>query len=185
MAKAQSEGEQVRRALDGPTLDHDELIGHIGARIKEEHERSSDGSESAAKVSAFIEKTGINSQAYSWMKTIIKKLPKKDGQAKAMDVIRSIKAALPMVEAHISGQSTVEMFPDEKPKVEEAPKAAAKAGAKKTNIEKFTPKPKVAKVEPDPVPAETTEETPAEADPVDLADDQDDFDRQLAAASDE
>lgn len=185
MAKAQSEGEQVRRAYDGPTLDHDKLIGHIGARIKEEHERSSDGSESAAKVSAFIEETGMNSQAYSWMKTIIKKLPKKDGQVKAMDVIRSIEAALPMIKAHVAGQSTAEMFPEEQPAAEPAPKAETKAGAKKTNIEKFTPKPKAAKVEPDPVPAETSEETPAESDPVDLAEDQDDFDRQLAAASDE
>jgi len=181
MAKAQSEGEQVRRAFDGPTLEHDKLIGHIGARISEEHSRSSDGSESAAKVSAFIEETGMNSQAYSWMKTIIKKLPKKDGQSKAMDVIRSIEAALPMIKAHVAGQSTAEMFPDEAPAPVDAPKAEPKAAAKKTNIEKFTPKAKVAKAEPDPVPAET----PAESEPVDLADDQDDFDRQLAAASDE
>jgi hypothetical protein len=184
MAKPQSEGEAVRRAYDGPTLDHDKLIGHIGARIKEEGERSSDGSESAAKVSAFIEETGMNTQAYSWMKTIVKKLPKKDGQSKAMDVIRSIEAALPMIKAHIAGQSTVEMFPEEAPKVAAAPKAEP---VKKTNIETFKPKAKakVVKAEPDPVPAETADETPAEPDPVDLAEEQDDFDRQLAAASEE
>lgn len=173
MAKAKSEGAEVRHAFDGVKLDHDEFIGHIGARIQEEHERSSDGSESAAKVSAFIEKTGINSQAYSWMKTILKKLPKKDGQIKAMDVIRSIKAALPMIEAHVEGQTTAEMFPEEVPAKKEA---APKKEAVSKTIAKFTPK-VVAKAEP--------EETPAENEPVDLAQDEDDFDRQLAAATDD
>jgi hypothetical protein len=181
MAKAMSEGAEVRHAFDGPQIEHDKLIGHIGARIKEEHARSSDGSESAAKVSAFLEETGLNSQAYSWMKSIIKKLPKKDGMVKAMDVIRSIEAALPMVKAHVSGQSTAEMFPEEKvaAPAEAAPKKATVSKA----IEKFTPR-VVAKQEPAKATAEP-EATSAEDDAVDLAQDEDDLDRQLAAATDE
>ena len=113
MAK-KSEGQMVREAMDGPSVEHDALIDHMGARIREEHARSSDGSESAAKVAKLLEETGLNSQAYSWGKSILKKLPKKDGQAKAMDVIRSLKLILPMLESHVGGQTTADMF-DGKP----------------------------------------------------------------------
>lgn len=104
-----STGREVREAYDGPTVDHDALISNIEARIREEHARQSDGSESAAKTAAFLEETGLNSQAFSWLKSIQKKLPKKDGQAKAMDIIRSLEIGLPMVKAHVSGQGTGEM----------------------------------------------------------------------------
>ena len=76
MAK-KSEGQAVREAFDGPQTEHDELIDQMEARMREEHARGSDASESAAKVSAFIDKTGLNTQAFSWGKTILKKLPKK------------------------------------------------------------------------------------------------------------
>ena len=112
-----SEGQEVREAMDGPSLDHDALIDNMEARIAEEHARSSDSSESAAKVTEFLEDTGMNSQAFSWLKSILKKLPKKDGQHKAMDIIRSLKAGLPMIENHVAGQGTGEMQlePDEAP----------------------------------------------------------------------
>jgi hypothetical protein len=113
------EGREVRLAYDGPSFDHDGLISEIERIAREEHSRSSDASESAAKTAEFIEETGINSQALSWLKAIVKKLPKKDGQAKAMDIIRSLEAGLPMVRAHVEGQGTAEMFPDEPE--EEAP----------------------------------------------------------------
>jgi len=123
MAKEKGVGQQVREAIDGPKVDHDELISNIQARAAEQHSRSSDGSESAAKVSAFIEKTGLNSQAYSWGSSIIKKLPKKDGQAKAMDVIRSLKTLLPMLENHVAGQGSAEMDLGEPEKPAKATKA--------------------------------------------------------------
>lgn len=106
---AESEGAAVRRAMDGPELDHDELIGNIEARLAEEYERSSDASESGAKIKQFIEKTELNSKAYTWLKAILKVLEKKDGQAKAMDIIRSIEAGLPMVKNHVAGQGSMEM----------------------------------------------------------------------------
>lgn len=106
---AKSEGAEVREAYDGPTVDHDQLIGQILDRAKEQHARSSDASESAALVSEFLEDTGINSKAYQWASAIVKTLDKKDGQHKAMDIIRSLKAVLPMVENHVGGQGTVEM----------------------------------------------------------------------------
>lgn len=105
MAKT-SEGAAVRVAMDGPTVDHDDLIGAIEARMREEYARSSDASESAAKTTQFLEKTGLNGQAFSWLKSILKKLPKKDGQAKAMDIIRSLEVGLPMVKSHVGGQTT-------------------------------------------------------------------------------
>lgn len=129
-----AEGAQVRESYDGPTVEHDELIEQFEARIKEEGERSSDASESAAKANAFLEETGLNSQAYSWGKTILKKLKKKEGQHKAMDVIRSLKTILPMLETHVGGEGTAEMNlegPKEEAKAEEKPAAKAKAPAKK------------------------------------------------------
>lgn len=106
---AKSEGAKVREAIDGPQVEHDALISEILARAAEQHARSSDASESAAKVSKFLEDTALNSQAYNWVSSILKKMPKKDGQAKAMDIIRSLKAVLPMIEAHVAGQGTGEM----------------------------------------------------------------------------
>lgn len=88
-----TEGAKVRRAFDGPQLDHDELVGFIEARMREDH----------------VDQTGVNTQALSWMKIILKKMPKKDGQQKAMDIIRSLKAGLPLIEAHVSGQGSGEM----------------------------------------------------------------------------
>lgn len=136
MAK-KSEGQQVREAIDGPKVEADKLIDHIHERAKEQHARSSDASESAAKVSKFLEETALNSQAYSWMSSILKKMPKKDGQSKAMDIIRSLEIGLPMIKNHVAGQGPAEMDlgkPEakaEKPAVKpKAAKATAKADAK-------------------------------------------------------
>lgn len=126
------EGAEVRKAFDGPTVEHDELISFFEARIAEEYSRSSDASESASKTSDFLDKTGLNSQAASWGKTILKKLPKKDGQAKAMDIIRSMKAMLPMLENHVGGQGTAEMFPEDEPS---KPKAEAGMNSPETQPE--------------------------------------------------
>lgn len=104
-----SEGAAVREAYDGPEVEHDDLINQFEQRIAEEYARSSDSSESASKTNTFLEKTALNSQAFSWGKSIMKKLPKKDGQSKAMDIIRSLKVMLPMIENHVAGQGTGEM----------------------------------------------------------------------------
>lgn len=90
-------------------VDHDELISELGNRMAEEYARGSDASESGAATKAYLEKTNLNSQAFSWAKAILKKLPKKDGQTKAMDVIRSLNVLLPMIENHVVGQGTAEM----------------------------------------------------------------------------
>ena len=109
MAKKKSEGQQVREAFDGPKVEHDDLMSFLNERIAEQHARSADASESSSKTTKFVDETGLNSQAVSWAGSILKKLPKKDGQAKAMDVIRSMKLMLPMLENHVGGQGTQEM----------------------------------------------------------------------------
>lgn len=83
---------------------HDDLIGEIGRMIHDEGVRASDAGESAAKTADFNERTGMNNQGLSWLKSIIKKLAKKDGERKAMDVVRTLKVGLPMIEDHIKGQ---------------------------------------------------------------------------------
>ncbi len=90
-------------------VEHDALLGLIGELTAKEYERASDAAESGKKLKDFIEETNLNSQAVSWCKSIVKKLPKKDGEVKAMDVIRSLEVCLPMVKAHVEGQGTQEM----------------------------------------------------------------------------
>lgn len=106
---AKSEGAEVREAFDGPSVEHDDLITQILDRAREQHARSSDASESSAKVAEFLEDTGVNSKAYQWASAIVKTLDKKDGQHKAMDIIRSLEVLLPMVKNHVGGQGTTEM----------------------------------------------------------------------------
>jgi len=118
------EGKEVRRAFDGPEVEHDDLIGFYEQRLAEEHARSSDSSESSAKTTDFLEKTGLNGQAVKVGKGILKTVPKKDGQAKAMDQIRSLKKIIPMIEDHVAGQGTGEMDlegPQDETEVEEDP----------------------------------------------------------------
>jgi len=109
MAKPKSVGAQVRSAMDGPTLDHDELIGQITDREREAYARRSDAAESGAKVKDFLEETDLNSKAYAVLAAILKLVEKKDGVAKAMDVIRSLEAGLPLIKNHIAGQGSAEM----------------------------------------------------------------------------
>ena len=95
-------------------VSHDDLLAQIQVRAAEEYERQSDAGESAAKLTEFLDETGMNGQAFSWLKSIIKKLPKKNGEQKAMDVIRSLELGLPMIKAHVQGQQS-EMPLDDAP----------------------------------------------------------------------
>jgi hypothetical protein len=108
-----TDGKDVREAFDGPTIEHDSFIAQLEARKREERERSSDASESAAAAKEYIEDTGLNSKVYGWSKAIIKTLDKKDGQHKAMDIIRSLEAVTPLLRDHVAGQGTVEMDLDD------------------------------------------------------------------------
>lgn len=110
MAKKKSEGEEVRQAFDGPEIEHDVLISNMAARNAEDAERASSAGESRSAIGVFLETTGMNSKAYSWMRQILKK--KK--QADQMDIIMSLEVALPMVKAHVAGQGEADMF-DEAP----------------------------------------------------------------------
>jgi len=108
-----TEGKEVRTAYDGPSIEHDTLIDFIHARNREDQHRSSSAGETRQKIGEFIEKTSMNGKALAWCRQILKANDKEDGQHKAMDIIMSLKAALPMVEAHVAGQGTVAMDFDE------------------------------------------------------------------------
>lgn len=103
---AKSEGKSVNVAFKGPSIEHDELIGFSAARNDEDRKRASSAGESRAKIKEWLEETGMNGKALSWLRQILKTADKDDGQAKAMDVIMSLKKGLPMVEAHVAGQGT-------------------------------------------------------------------------------
>ena len=104
------EGAEVRRAMSGPDITHDEFIAFCGARNREDGDRASEAGESRQLIGEFIERTGMNGKALSWCRVILKANSKGDkGQQKAMDMIASLRKALPMVEAEVRGQGTTEM----------------------------------------------------------------------------
>jgi len=105
------DGAAVRRAIDGPDIEHDRLIAFIAARNQEDGDRASDAGESRQAIGEFIEETGMNGKALSWMRQILKTNDK--SQSKAMDIILSVEKALPMIKAHVAGQGTPDMFPEE------------------------------------------------------------------------
>lgn len=128
---AMSEGMKVNVAFNGPKIDHDQFIGFAAERNGEDRKRASSAGESRAKIKEFLEETGMNGKALSWMRQVLKLADKDDGQAKAMDVIMSLKKALPMVEAHVAGQGTVEMDFGNAPSAPAAEPEKPKRGRKK------------------------------------------------------
>jgi len=142
-----SEGAAVREAFDGPEVTLDQLIAEITARVKEARARASDSSESSAKTTKFLDETGLNSQAYRWAMTVLKKMDMKDGQNKAMDIIRSLEVLTPLLREHVNGAGTGEMdLEGPKPKEEAKPAAKPKAAATKPKAAK----PKAAAAKPKP-----------------------------------
>ena len=103
------EGKEVRIAMNGPDLDHDDLISHLAESIDADRRRASSAGESRASIKAWLEETGMNSKARSVCAAILKANDKDDGQAKAMDIILSLENALPMIKEHVSGQGTAPM----------------------------------------------------------------------------
>jgi hypothetical protein len=101
---AKSEGAAVRAAFDGPSIEHDALIDQIEARNREDKQRSSSAGESRALIKEFLEDTDLHPKAFSMFRTILKLLDRDNGQHKAQDLIRSLKAGIPLVEAHVGGQ---------------------------------------------------------------------------------
>ncbi len=112
MAKT-SEGKETRRAFDGPDIDADKLLAKIGRWNREDRERASSAGETRSDIGQYLEDTGLHPKALSMLRTIKKVEAKDNGQAKAMDLIRSLKAGLKIVEQDISGNSTRDMFGDD------------------------------------------------------------------------
>ncbi len=99
------EGKLVRRAIDGPDIDHDTLIGKIGKWNGEDRSRASSAAETRGDIGRFLETTGMNGKALSMLRTILKEAQKDGGDAKARDIIRSLEKGLPFVKDEIGGQS--------------------------------------------------------------------------------
>lgn len=150
MAKQQTD-EDKRGHNGGPSFAEHSLIDQIKPRMAEEYARASDAGESAAKTRLFLEQTGMNSQAFSWCKSIIKKLPKKDGVIKAKDVIRSLRAGLDDVEDFVNGYGQGELQLDVAPAPKPEAKTEEKPAAKKPAAKAKAPaKPAAAKDKPAP-----------------------------------
>lgn len=118
---AKSEGTEVRHAMNGPDIEHDHLIGKIEKWNGEDRSRASTAAETRGEIGDFVEKTGINPKALSLLRTIAKTAKKDGGQAKAMDIIRSLEKGLPMLKLHVGGNQT-EMPLDGPEPVDPAPR---------------------------------------------------------------
>lgn len=126
-----TEGKTVAAAYHGPSIEHDELIGFIDDRNREDRQRSSSAGESRQKIGAFLDETAMNGKALGYCRQILKVNDKDDGQHKAMDIIMSLKTALPMIEAHVAGQGTTAMDFDAEPESQpddDLPREAASDG---------------------------------------------------------
>jgi len=104
----QGEGAQVRHAMNGPDIEHDALIAFAAARNREDAKRASSAGESRQEIGTFLEETGMNGKALSWMRQVLKVADKDED--KARDIIRSLDKALPMIREHVTGQTTPDMF---------------------------------------------------------------------------
>lgn len=114
---AKSEGKAVRVAIEGPDIEHDKLIGNIDKWNGEDRERASSAAETRGEIGQYTESSGMNAKALSMLRTIKKAAARDGGQAKAMDIIMSLKKGLPMVEADITGQQAQLPFEATEPDV--------------------------------------------------------------------
>jgi hypothetical protein len=107
-----TEGRKVLDAMSGgPELDHDKVICFITDRNTEDRARAESAGESRQKIGQFLEDHAMNGKALSWLRQIVKVNDKSDsGQAKAMDIILSLKAGLAIVEDHVRGQQSAMDF---------------------------------------------------------------------------
>lgn len=117
--KPKAPSSEVRHAMNGPEIEHDELIGKIDKWNGEDRARASTAAETRGEIGAFTERTGMNPKALSMVRTIKKAALKDGGQAKAMDIIRSLELALPMVKADIGGQQSEMDLDGDEPVTEE------------------------------------------------------------------
>ena len=108
-----SEGTEVRHAMNGPDIDHDKMIGKIDKWNGEDRARASTAAETRGEIGGFVEQTGINAKALSFLRSIKKVAARDGGQAKAMDIIMSIEKGLPMVKADIGGQQAEMQLADQ------------------------------------------------------------------------
>ena len=107
--KPKKDSTSVRLAFTGPSIEADQLIDQAVERNEEDRLRASSAGLSRSKIKEFLEATGMNGKALSWLRMILKTASKDDGTAKAMDVIMSLEKALPMVKSHVAGQGTTPM----------------------------------------------------------------------------
>ena len=90
---------------DEITIKHDELIGNHAKWAADEMSSNSDAGMRRQEIGEFADKCGVEGKALSMMRQGLK--IKNEG--KQADWLRSMEAMLPMVAAHIRGQSTAEL----------------------------------------------------------------------------
>jgi hypothetical protein len=104
---SKSEGAMVRQAIDGPQIEEREFLEFAYERNKEDAKRASSAAESRQKIGEYLDDVNLHPKALGVGRTILKMVDKgDDGQAKAMDFIRGLKAVLKIVEPEVSGQQS-------------------------------------------------------------------------------
>lgn len=86
-------------------LNYDDFIADVTARNREDSERAQSAGESRQKIAEFLDETGLHPKAYSFCRMVLRQ--KK--YAAQSDILRSMKEALPHVEAYVMGNQA-DMF---------------------------------------------------------------------------
>lgn len=97
-------------------VDYDTLISDISDRNAEDSERAQSAGESRQKIKTFLDETGLHPKAYSFCRMVLKQ--KK--YATQSDILRSMKEAMPHVEAYVMGNQA-DMFDNRSEAPEENP----------------------------------------------------------------
>ena len=156
----------TEEAIEPIEVSYEKFISFATARNQEDAERASSAGESRQKIGEFLDETGVNSQALSWSRTILKK--KKYSQQ--MDIIRSMEELLPLVKAKVEGGQSAMDFSgsDEQRPVDPADESDLMGHNGGPDDEEPAADP----------------EGPEDGDP-ELAEEADDFDRHLSAAEEQ
>ena len=136
MAKStgKSEGAQVRAAFDGPDIDYDTFIAHHSDQQRYEDSAQSKMGEARQKRGDFLEETNLNGKAVPAIRSGLKI---KD-DAKQFDWLRSMKVLIAIVDEHITGNTTPDMF-DAAPSQESDGQAEQPEVDAVRDLEQFTP----------------------------------------------
>lgn len=91
-------------------MHEDKLLNKIGQWKEEDQSRNEESGEQRADIKSFLELTGWNKTALTWIRRL-----DKYSEEKREDILRSFDDLRETMDAHWAGQKTADMFQDKEP----------------------------------------------------------------------